>query len=143
MFHVPHWLWKVWEGGLFKNIIEKLSLKDYLDYDNYYSKHDRYNTLAKYVTRTMNGHKMWAYRFFLCEVLNLCVVVGTLFFTDWFLGGEFLTYGTSVSTRQYKGTQGNTREYKGIQGNTREYKGIQGNTRQYKGIQGNTNTNTP
>ena len=56
-----------------------------------------YDALAKYMKRTMNGHKRWAYRFFFCELLNLGVVVATLFFTDWFLGGEFLKYGTNVS----------------------------------------------
>ncbi|KAG0726928.1 Innexin inx2 [Chionoecetes opilio] len=35
-------------------------------------------------------------RFFLCEVLCLVVVVGNIYFTDLFLGGTFLTYGTEV-----------------------------------------------
>lgn len=62
----------------------------------------RFVTLSTYITHHMNAHKWWAYKFFLCELLNLCVVVATLFFTDWFLGGEFLTYGTSVSQPLYK-----------------------------------------
>ncbi|MPC84692.1 Innexin inx2 [Portunus trituberculatus] len=79
---MPHWLWKITEGGLFKHIIQDLSIRDYLggNLDIYFNK-----------------DKSWAYKFFLCELLNLGVVVATLFFTDWFLGGEFLTYGTSVS----------------------------------------------
>ncbi|KAG0694865.1 Innexin inx2 [Chionoecetes opilio] len=98
MFYVPHWLWKVWEGGLFKHIIQDLSVRDYLgnNLGNYFNKEQGFKTLAKYIMRTMNGHRMWAYRFFFCELLNLLVVVATLFFTDWFLGGEFLTYGANV-----------------------------------------------
>ncbi|MPD05137.1 Innexin inx2 [Portunus trituberculatus] len=100
MFYVPHWFWKRWEGGLFKQIIQDLSIRKYLggNLKNYFNRKDMIKTLSKYVSRTMNGHKMWAYRFSFCELLNLGVVVATLFFTDWFLGGEFLTYGTSVSS---------------------------------------------
>ncbi|KAG0694866.1 Innexin inx2 [Chionoecetes opilio] len=98
MFYVPHWLWKRWEGGLFKQIIQDLSVTKYLgsDLKNYFNRKQMIDTLVKYITRTMNGHRMWAYRFFFCELLNLLVVVATLFFTDWFLGGEFLTYGANV-----------------------------------------------
>ncbi|XP_045116946.1 innexin inx2-like [Portunus trituberculatus] len=98
MFYMPHWLWKITEGGLFKHIIQDLSIRDYLggNLDIYFNKDKRFKALAKYLKRTMNSHHSWAYKFFLCELLNLGVVVATLFFTDWFLGGEFLTYGTSV-----------------------------------------------
>ena len=36
------------------------------------------------------------FRFFLCEALCLVVVVGNIYFTDLFLGGTFLKYGTEV-----------------------------------------------
>ncbi|KAK8380262.1 hypothetical protein O3P69_016703 [Scylla paramamosain] len=98
MFYVPHWLWKLSEGGLFRHIIQNLSIRDYLgeNLGRYFKKEERFRALAKYLKRTMNGHRTWAYKFFFCELLNLGVVVATLFFTDWFLGGEFLTYGTRV-----------------------------------------------
>ena len=43
MFYVPHWLWKVWEGGLFKHIIQDLSIRDYLgkELKNYFNKEQR------------------------------------------------------------------------------------------------------
>ncbi|KAK3854892.1 hypothetical protein Pcinc_038672 [Petrolisthes cinctipes] len=98
MFYVPHWLWKNLEGGLFRQVIQDLSVRDYLgsDLKNYFNRKKMFVTLSTYITHHMNANKWWAYKFFVCELLNLCVVVGTLFFTDWFLGGEFLTYGTSV-----------------------------------------------
>ncbi|KAK4304114.1 hypothetical protein Pmani_023939 [Petrolisthes manimaculis] len=98
MFYVPHWLWKNLEGGLFRQVIQDLSIRDYLgsDLKNYFNRKKMFVTLSTYISHHMNAHKWWAYKFFVCELLNLCVVVGTLFFTDWFLGGEFLTYGTSV-----------------------------------------------
>ena len=36
------------------------------------------------------------FQFFLCEVLNFLVDVMNLYFTDVFLGGRFLRYGTQV-----------------------------------------------
>ena len=35
-------------------------------------------------------------RFFICEVLNFINVVGQIYFVDFFLGGEFSTYGRDV-----------------------------------------------
>lgn len=33
LFYLPHYIWKGIEKGLFKTIIQKLSIKDYLDND--------------------------------------------------------------------------------------------------------------
>ncbi|XP_042204653.1 innexin inx2-like [Homarus americanus] len=98
MFYVPHWLWKNWEGGLFRQVIQDLSVRDYLgsDLKTYFSRKDRFDTLSKYISHQMDKHRSWAYKFFFCESLTLMVVVATLFFTDWFLGGEFLAYGVNV-----------------------------------------------
>lgn len=98
MFYAPHWLWKVHEGGVFKEIVQDLSVRDYLgsNLENYFGREERMTALSKYVTRTLHQHQAWAVKFFVCEFLNLVVVVATLFFTDWFLGGEFLSYGASV-----------------------------------------------
>lgn len=35
-------------------------------------------------------------KYFLCELLNLSIDVGNIYFTDIFLGGRFLRYGTQV-----------------------------------------------
>lgn len=98
LFYAPHLLWKRWEGGLFRQLVQNLSVRDYLgsNLSNYFNRKQMIDILSKYVSHTMRGHRAWAYRFFFCEFLNLVVVVGMLFFTDWFLGGEFLKYGTSV-----------------------------------------------
>ena len=39
---------------------------------------------------------MYAMRFFACEILNFINVIGQIYFIDFFLNGEFLTYGTDV-----------------------------------------------
>lgn len=43
MFYVPHWLWKKSEGGLFKVIMQDLSISDYLgsDLKNYSGRTER------------------------------------------------------------------------------------------------------
>merc|ERR1711997_915201 len=43
-----------------------------------------------------NNETFYAFKFFFCEVLNLVNVVGQIYFMDFFLGGEFTTYGTDV-----------------------------------------------
>ncbi|KAG7178185.1 Innexin inx2-like 1, partial [Homarus americanus] len=98
MFYVPHWLWKGREGGLFRQVIQDLSIRDYLgsDLKTYFSREKKFEVLSKYIYHHMDAHKKWAYSFFVCEFLNLGVAVATLFFTNWFLGGEFLTYGADV-----------------------------------------------
>lgn len=98
MFYAPHWLWKSREGGLFKQVIQDLSIRDYLGSDlrNYFGREERYAALSKYIYHHMDNHRNWAYSFFFCEFLNLGVVIGTLFLTDWFLGDEFLAYGVKV-----------------------------------------------
>ena len=52
--------------------------------------------LAAYLMRNLHEHNGWALRFFLCELLNLMNVIGQIFLTDRFLGGEFTRYGIEV-----------------------------------------------
>lgn len=59
-------------------------------------KEDRKKVLVDYFIEDRHGHDWYAYRFFLCEFLNLFNVVGQLFFMNFFLGGEFTTYGSDV-----------------------------------------------
>ncbi|XP_076062713.1 innexin inx2-like [Oratosquilla oratoria] len=98
LFFVPHWLWKAWEGGVLKTIIQDLSIRDYLKNDlaNYMARSSRFEALSKYILHQMDNHRLWAYKFVFCEVLNLVVVVLVMLATDSFLGGEFMTYGISV-----------------------------------------------
>ncbi|KAK3866951.1 hypothetical protein Pcinc_027539 [Petrolisthes cinctipes] len=92
MFYVPRYLWKTLEGGLFTTIIAGL---DKLTMDEN-SRHKKHKVLSHYMLEHLNMHMNWAIRFFLCEALCLVVVVGNIYFTDHFLGGTFLEYGTEV-----------------------------------------------
>ncbi|KAK7079093.1 hypothetical protein SK128_007328 [Halocaridina rubra] len=100
LFYLPHFLWKICEGGLFRSIIQNLSIRDYLGYGkgirNYFNREEQFDALTKYIKDHMIYHKSWAFKFFFFEGMNLVVVICMIYFTDWFLGGEFLQYGTSV-----------------------------------------------
>jgi len=52
--------------------------------------------LVDYFTQDRHNHQLYAFTFFFCEFLNFVNVVGQLFFMDFFLGGEFTTYGSDV-----------------------------------------------
>lgn len=49
-----------------------------------------------YLKEHLNQHCFYAYRFILCEVMNFAIAIGQIYFTDYFLDGEFLTYGLDV-----------------------------------------------
>ena len=59
-------------------------------------KEDRKKVLVEYFVEDRGVHDMYALKFFFCEFLNLVNVIGQLFFMDFFLGGEFSTYGAEV-----------------------------------------------
>ena len=60
------------------------------------TKLDRIQILIDYFTDTRHNNNSYTFRFFLCELLNFINVVGQIYFMDFFLGGEFTTYGTEV-----------------------------------------------
>ena len=59
-------------------------------------KEDRKKVLVDYFIEDRHGHDFYAIKFFFCEFLNLVNVVGQLFLMNFFLGGEFTTYGSDV-----------------------------------------------
>lgn len=92
MFYVPRYLWKCVEGGVFQTILgglDKLTLDDS-------TRMKKHKILSKYMMNHLHMHRNWAIRFFLCEALCLINVVGNIYFTDFFLGGTFMSYGSEV-----------------------------------------------
>lgn len=92
MFYMPRYLWKSMEGGLFTTILAGLD-KITMDENTRLKKH---KILSNYMMNHLHMHMNWAIRFFLCEALCLVIVVGNIYFTDFFLDGTFMTYGTEV-----------------------------------------------
>ena len=60
------------------------------------TKLDRIQILIDYFSDTRHNHDSYTFRFFFCELLNFINVVGQIYFMDFFLGGEFSTYGSDV-----------------------------------------------
>lgn len=92
LFYIPRYLWKTWEGGRIKMLVLDLNCP-VVSED---CKSDRRKLLVEYFISNLHSQNFYAYRFFLCELLNLVNVVGQIFFIDFFLDGEFTTYGSEV-----------------------------------------------
>lgn len=92
LFYIPRYLWKNWEGGRIKMLVLDLNCP-VVSED---CKSDRRKLLVDYFTLNLHLQNFYAYRFFLCEVLNFINVFGQIYFIDFFLEGEFTTYGSDV-----------------------------------------------
>lgn len=52
--------------------------------------------LVDYLKMNFNQQNFYAYRFFICEVLNFANAFAQIFIVDGFLDNEFSTYGSEV-----------------------------------------------
>ncbi|CAG9812025.1 unnamed protein product [Chironomus riparius] len=91
-FYIPRYLWKTWEGGRIKMLVMDLNCPVVNDE----AKEDRKKILLDYFGDNLNRHNFYAFRFFICEALNFVNVFVQIYFMDYFLGGEFSTYGSDV-----------------------------------------------
>lgn len=92
LFYIPRYLWKTWEGGKIKMLVMELNCP-IIDED---AKCERKKLLVDYFISNLHSHNFYAFRFFICEVMNFFNVIGQIYFMDTFLGGEFTTYGSDV-----------------------------------------------
>lgn len=92
LFYVPHYLWKTWECGRLKALMGNLD--EPLVGDDI--KKQRILSLQSYFANSLHHHAFYVWRHAFCELLNFVNVVAQMFFTNRFLGGTFLTYGTEV-----------------------------------------------
>lgn len=91
-FYIPRYLWKTWEGGRIKMLVLDLNCP-VVSED---CKSERRKLLVDYFTMNLHTQNFYAFRFFLCEVLNFINVVLQIYVVDYFLEGEFSTYGWDV-----------------------------------------------
>lgn len=92
LFYVPRYLWKTWEGGRIKMLVLDLNCPVI----NEECKADRKKLLVDYFTSNLHTQNFYAVRFFICEILNFINVLAQIYFMDFFLDGEFTTYGSDV-----------------------------------------------
>jgi hypothetical protein len=60
------------------------------------TKADQISLIVKYFRLHRGTHALYALRYFGCEALNFVNVIAQIYFIDFFVGGEFLTYGLDV-----------------------------------------------
>ena len=95
MFYLPHYIWKMMEGGRMEQIIAGL------DEELVENKETKIDNLAAYMKQRMKypyEHQVWSVTFLFCELLNLLNVISQIFLTNKFLGGSFYNYGLEVLT---------------------------------------------
>jgi len=91
-FYLPRFFWKGSENGKVAMLVG--NLKDPLLSDE--AKETQINEIVKYYRRHRGTHFSYALRFFALEVYNFTNVICQMYFIDFFLGGEFQTYGMDV-----------------------------------------------
>jgi len=92
LFYLPRYLWDSSEGGKIAMLIQDLQNPMIASDD----KKEQIGVIVRYFGDNRGAHVLYALRFFGCEVLNFINVIAQIYFTDFFLGGTFSTYGTDV-----------------------------------------------
>lgn len=92
LFYIPRYVWKIWENGRLRMLV--LDLNSPLI--NASCKDEQKKVLIDYFAVNLHTHNLYAARFFLCEILNFLNVLVQIYIVDYFLGGEFSTYGYDV-----------------------------------------------
>lgn len=90
--YMPHYIWKYWEGGKMKLLAGELVAAplsdDGLD--------DKVTSLVNYVCSQLHSHNRYAYKYMICELLNIITVVGHIWIMNVFIGQDFYFYGIDV-----------------------------------------------
>ena len=93
LFYLPHWLWKLYEGGRIRNLTDG-SRGQKIGAEGERKTHC--SALFRYLVETMRCHRNLIHVHVMCEILNFVNVVGNIYFINRFLNGVFLDYGTRV-----------------------------------------------
>lgn len=92
LFYIPYYLWKTWENGRIKMLSNNLNLP-VLDTEY---RRERKTAVINYLYENLHHHNVYLFRFIFCELLNLMNIIAQILFIDYFLDGEFKTYGLQV-----------------------------------------------
>eukprot|EP00095_Tigriopus_kingsejongensis_P011022 maker-scaffold109_size355148-snap-gene-0.18 protein:Tk11022 transcript:maker-scaffold109_size355148-snap-gene-0.18-mRNA-1 annotation:"innexin inx3" len=92
LFYFPHWLWKTLEDRRLDKITNGLRGRT-LSLDE---RKDQCTILVKFVTETFHMHNFYAFKYFICDILNFINVIVQMYMINAFLGGVFMAYGSDV-----------------------------------------------
>ncbi|XP_025406698.1 innexin inx3-like isoform X2 [Sipha flava] len=92
-FYVPHWIWKMWEGGKIRIITNDLRG---LSMDSVQERLAKQNKLVQYFIESFHMHSTYALGYIFCEIINVINICANIYVTNKFIGEYFLTYGFEV-----------------------------------------------
>lgn len=92
LFYLPYYLWKQWENGFMKHVSLGMQFAILPEEDRAYKK----KLMIDYLYEHIGCHRWYALKYFFCELLCLLNLVFQMEFMDWFLDGEYLTFGYDV-----------------------------------------------
>lgn len=92
LFYISYYIWKIWEGGRIKMLSTDLNIP--ITNINY--RRERKFAVIDYLYENRHHHNIYLFRFIFCELLSLINIIAQIFFIDFFLDGEFRTYGFEV-----------------------------------------------
>lgn len=90
--YTPKFLWDAFEGGLLRTIVMGLNLAICSEEE----KTAKRSALLDYLLKHIKRHKLYAIRYWVCEVLCLINIIVQLYLMNKFFDGEFLSYGLRV-----------------------------------------------
>ncbi|KAL4107649.1 hypothetical protein QTP88_017962 [Uroleucon formosanum] len=92
-FYVPHWIWKIWEGGKIRMVTN--GMRGFCA-DPPKTRHLKQDRLVQYFIESFHTHSTYAFGYILCEIMNILNIGVNIYITHKFLGESFLTYGIEV-----------------------------------------------
>ncbi|XP_025206032.1 innexin inx3-like [Melanaphis sacchari] len=92
-FYVPHWIWKICEGGKIRMIASDMHGL-FVGSDE--TRHLKQNRLVQYFIESFHTHNTYAFSYIFCEILNIFNIIFNIYITHKFLNESFLTYGIKI-----------------------------------------------
>jgi hypothetical protein len=106
MCYFPHYVWKAFEGGKLKMVIQDLDAPVLIENQDHEKCKDekaekcgvcvRRASIVQYFTGHIRTHNPYVMKFVFCEFLNLLNISFQVYFMNVFFGYQFSTYGTDV-----------------------------------------------
>ncbi|XP_065580102.1 innexin inx2-like [Artemia franciscana] len=90
-FYAPHYLWKTFENGKVKSLIDGLTSQSLSSINP--ETEEKILHLVDYLYNTRSGHKFFGLKYIICESLYFVNIVLQIVVNEWFLGGGFVTLG--------------------------------------------------
>ncbi|XP_065582689.1 innexin inx2-like [Artemia franciscana] len=90
-FYMPHYLWKIFENGKVKSLVNGLTSLSISSIDS--KTEEKISHLVDYLYNSRSGHKFFGIKYIICESLYLINLFFQIMINNLFLGGGFLTLG--------------------------------------------------